>query len=268
MNNNPYSQNPNDYGDFSSQNSSDYLNAVNNYQAGASAGFEGLSYTNSYQQANTALAQKVIRNSFLFMIVALLITAYGAFSATDTFIYWMASGNNFNIILFSELAIVLISNWAIRKNNAILAGILYVVYSYLTGALFSIILLAYTGSSIVSIFLITASLFAVMAVYGTVTKADLSSVGSICLMGLIGIIITSLVNMFLLHNSTVDTVICGIGVLIFVLLTAYDTQKIKRNAKYATNENALTLALCGAFELYLDFINIFLKLLRLFGKRK
>lgn len=266
--NNQYPQNSNDYSNFSSQNSSEYLNAVNNYQAGASAGFEGLNYASGYQRANAALAQKVIRNSFLFMIVALLITAYGAFSATNTFIYWIASGNNFNIILFTEIAIVLVSNWAIRKNNAILAGILYVAYSYLTGAVLSIILLAYTGSSVLSIFFITAAIFAIMAIYGTVTKADLSSVGSICLMGLVGIIITSLVNMFLLHNSTVDTVICGIGVLIFVLLTAYDTQKIKRNAQYATNENVLTLSLCGAFELYLDFVNIFLKLLRLFGKRR
>ena len=268
MNNNSYSQNSNDYGDFSSQNSSEYLNAVNNYQAGASAGFEGLNYTSHYQQANAALAQKVIRNSFLFMIVALLITAYGAFSATNTFIYWMATGNNFNIILVSEIVIVLISNWAIHKNNAILAGILYVAYSYLTGAVLSIILLAYTGTSVLSIFFITAAIFAVMALYGSVTKADLSSVGSICLMGLVGIIVTSLVNMFLLHSTTVETVICGIGVLVFVLLTAYDTQKIKKNAQYATNSNVLTLSLCGAFQLYLDFVNIFLKLLRLFGKRK
>ena len=267
MDNNQYSQN--DFNNFSSQNSSDYLNAVNNYQKGASAGFEGISsYTNSYQQANAAFAQKVICNSFLFMVVALLITAYGAFSATNTFIYWIATGNNYMTLVFVELAIVLISNWAVHKNNAILAGILYVIYSYLTGAVCSILFLVYTSSSILTIFLITAAVFAIMAVYGFVTKADLTSAGSICLMGLLGIVVASLVNLIFLQSSTVDTVICVIGVLLFVVLTAYDTQKIKQNAQFATSENALTLSHCGAFELYLDFINIFLKLMRIFGKKR
>ena len=202
------------------------------------------------------------------MIVALLITAYGAFSATNTFLYWLAQDSNFTIILIAELAIVLVSNVAIRKNNAILAGVLYVAYSYLTGAVMSYIFYIYTFSSIVSVFFITAAIFAIMAVYGFVTKADLSSVGSICLMGLIGIIVASLVNVFLLQSSMFDTVICVVGVVIFVLLTAYDTQKIKQNALYATNQNVLTLSLCGAFQLYLDFVNIFLKLIRLFGKRR
>lgn len=267
MDKNQYSSDS--YNDFSQNNSSDYLNAVNNYQKGSSAGFEGVgSYANSYGQADTTFYQKVIRNSFLFMVAALLITAYGAFSATNTFIDWIATGNNYYKLFFAEIVIVLISNWAIRKNNAILAGVLYAVYSYLTGAVCSILFLIYTSSSILTIFLITAAIFAVMAVYGFVTKADLSSAGSICLMGLLGIIITSLVNLIFLRNTMVDTIICGIGVMIFVVLTAYDTQKIKEHAHYASGENVLTLSLCGAFELYLDFINIFLKLLRLFGKKK
>lgn len=267
MDNNQYS--PNDYGDFSSQNSSDYLNAVNNYQRGAGAGFDGVSsYAAAYEQANAALYREVITKSFLFMVAALLITAYGAFSATNTFIYWIASGNNYFKLVIAELVIVLVSNWAIHKNNAILAGILYTLYSYLTGAVCSILLLIYTSSSVMSIFLITAVIFAIMAVYGLATKRDLSTVGSICFMGLIGIIISSLVNLFLLQSSMFDTIICTVGVVIFVGLTAYDTQKIKERAKYASTENVLTLSLFGAFELYLDFINIFLKLLRLFGKKK
>lgn len=267
MDNNHYSHN--EYDNFNSQNSSDYLNAVNNYQKGASAGFEDISSNSRFfGQSNTALCREVITKSYLFMVVALLITAYGAFSATNTFIYWLATGNNYFKLVIAEIAIVFVSNWAIKKNNAILAGILYTAYSYLTGAVFSIILLVYTPASVLTIFLITAGVFAIMAIYGLVTKADLSSAGSICFMGLIGIIISSVVNMIFIKSSLFDTIICIIGVMIFVVLTAYDTQKIKARASYASSANVLSLSLFGAFELYLDFVNIFLKLLSLFGKKK
>ena len=201
------------------------------------------------------------------MFAALLITAFAAFNTSTEFVYKLVKTDTFYLFFIAEIAIVLISNVAIRKNNAILAGILYVVYSYLTGMTLSIIFLAYSMSSIASVFLITAAVFAIMAVYGMITKTDLSSIGNICFMGLIGIIIAGLVNVFILHSSGLDFAISCIGVLIFVGLTAYDVQKIKERAQVATTENTMTLALFGAFELYLDFINLFLKLLSLFGNR-
>lgn len=219
------------------------------------------------QNLKTIATQEVVAKSFLFMVVALIITAVASLTTSPLVAYRMLTGNGFFVLLIAELAIVMVSNWAVSKNNAILAGVLFAVYSYLTGVTFSILFLAYTTASITIIFLVTAAIFGIMAIYGLVTKKDLSSAGSILMMGLIGIIIVSAVNLLLLKSSMVDTVICAIGVLIFVGLTAYDTQKIKRLVAISNDSNVLSLALLGAFELYLDFINLFLKLLRLFGKK-
>ena len=220
------------------------------------------------QNLKTIATQEVVAKSFLFMVVALIITAVASLTTSPLVAYRMLTGNRFFVLLIAELAIVMVSNWAVSKNNAILAGVLFAVYSYLTGVTFSILFLAYTTASITIIFLVTAAIFGIMAIYGLVTKKDLSSAGSILMMGLIGIIIVSAVNLLLLKSSMVDTVICAIGVLIFVGLTAYDTQKIKRLVAISNDSNVLSLALLGAFELYLDFINLFLKLLRLFGKKR
>ena len=220
------------------------------------------------QNLKTIATQEVVAKSFLFMVVALIITAVASLTTSPLVAYRMLTGNGFFVLLIAELAIVMVSNWAVSKNNAILAGVLFAVYSYLTGVTFSILFLAYTTASITIIFLVTAAIFGIMAIYGLVTKKDLSSAGSILMMGLIGIIIVSAVNLLLLKSSMVDTVICAIGVLIFVGLTAYDTQKIKRLVAISNDSNFLSLALLGALELYLDFINLFLKLLRLFGKKR
>lgn len=233
------------------------------------SGFEaGSSSLSGMQNLKTIAGEEVVAKSFLFMVVALAITAVASLTTSPLVAYKMLMGNGFFILLIAEFTIVIVSNWAVSKNNAILAGILFAAYSYLTGVTFSILFLAYTTASITIIFLVTAAIFGIMAVYGLVTKKDLSSVGSILLMGLIGIIIVSVVNLFLIKSSMMDTIICGVGVLIFVGLTAYDAQKIKRLAAVSNNSNVLSLALLGAFELYLDFINLFLKLLRLFGKRR
>jgi FtsH-binding integral membrane protein len=111
-------------------------------------------------------------------------------------------------------------------------------------------------------------MFGVMAIYGLITKRDLSSLGSLFMMGLVGIIIAGVVNMLILHSSAVEFGISIVGVLIFVGLTAYDVQKLKNRVAFSDSDNATAIAMAGAFELYLDFINLFLKLLRLFGKRK
>ncbi len=248
----------------SNPNSNNAYNSYDNFNQGFEA---GTPQPLTSKQLKYLTIPEVVSKSFLFMFVALLITAFAAFNTSMEFVYKLVMTDTFYLFFIAEIAIVLISNYAIRKNNAILAAILYIAYSYLTGVTLSIIFLAYSMSSIASVFLITAAVFAIMAVYGMITKTDLSSIGNICFMGLLGIIIAGLVNAFILHSSGLDFAISCIGVLIFVGLTAYDVQKIKERAQAATTENTMTLALFGAFELYLDFINLFLKLLSLFGKR-
>ena len=278
---NNYNYGGNNYGDGTSG----YTNYDANYNYGNQNQYQNPYNNQGYMDMNSGFGadnpamsgmqnlkiiatQEVVAKSFLFMVVALIITAVASLTTSPLVAYRMLTGNGFFVLLIAELAIVMVSNWAVSKNNAILAGVLFAVYSYLTGVTFSILFLAYTTASITIIFLVTAAIFGIMAIYGLVTKKDLSSAGSILMMGLIGIIIVSAVNLLLLKSSMVDTVICAIGVLIFVGLTAYDTQKIKRLVAISNDSNVLSLALLGAFELYLDFINLFLKLLRLFGKKR
>lgn len=270
-----YNYGGNNYGDgtngyYDNGNSGANYNYDANYNYGNQGQYQNPYNNQGYMDMNlkTVATQEVVAKSFLFMVVALIITAVASLTTSPLIAYRMLTGNGFFILLIAELAIVMVSNWAVSKNNAILAGVLFAVYSYLTGVTCSILFVAYTTASITVIFLVTAAIFAIMAIFGLVTKKDLSSAGSILMMGLLGIIIVSFVNLFLLKSSMLDTIICGIGVLIFVGLTAYDTQKIKRLVAVSNDGNVLTLALMGAFELYLDFINLFLKLLRLFGKRR
>lgn len=233
------------------------------------SGFEGGNpVVTTVQNVKSLLCEQVIAKSFLFMVAALIITALASVTTTPILALKMLTGQNFTILIGVELGVVILSNWAIARNNAVLAGIFFTIYSYLTGMTFSILFLLYTTASITSIFLVTAGIFGIMAIYGLVTKTDLSRVGNILMMGLLGIIIAGCVNIFILKSSMLDTIICIIGVLIFVGLTAYDTQKIKKMVAISNENNVLSLALLGAFTLYLDFINLFLKLLRLFGKRK
>ena len=144
---------------------------------------------------------------------------------------------------------------------------LFTIYSIINGLTLSVIFLVYTQSSIVAVFFLTAAMFGVMAAIGLFTKKDLTRIGSLCLMGLIGIILAGIVNIFLQSNS-MDWMISILGVLIFVGLTAYDTQKIKMRSAEIGEDRIVTTALFGAMQLYLDFINLFLKLLRILGKRK
>lgn len=213
-------------------------------------------------------SQKVVTKSFLFMFAALLITAFAALTTSFETAVTMLTGGGFYVLLIAEIAIVLISNSVLKKGNVVLGGILYTIYSYLTGMTLSVIFWVYTASSILSVFIITAVMFGTCAIFGMVTKKDLTKIGNLCLMGLWGIIISGVVNMVFFGSLGLDFVISVIGVVIFVGLTAYDMQNIKKMCKYSTIENETALAMMGAFEIYLDFINLFLKFLRLMGKRK
>ncbi len=173
------------------------------------------------------------------------------------------------VLIVAQLGLVVyLSGW-IEKMSASQATGIFMLYAGLTGLTFSFIFIAYTAASITSTFFVTAGTFAAMSIYGYTTKKDLTSWGSFLFMGLIGIIIASLVNMFL-QNEAMHWIITYAGVLIFIGLTAYDTQKIKEMnilGNEGTDEDTKE-AISGALRLYLDFINLFLMLLRIMGDRR
>ena len=172
------------------------------------------------------------------------------------------------IIMLAPLGVVIYMSFGIAKMSASKAQTTFWIFAALMGASISSIFLLYTGASITRVFFITAGTFGAMSIYGYTTKKDLTKLGSFLIMGLFGIIIASIVNIFM-KSSMMYFVISIIGVLIFVGLTAYDTQKIK-NMYLASDSGELIgkKAIMGALTLYLDFINLFIMLLRLFGQRR
>ena len=220
-------------------------------------------------QARQDAASIFLAKVFNWMAVGLAITGVTAYFAASTGLATIIIGSPlFLIIAIGTLGLVFFLSARIDKIQAATATSLFLGYSLLNGLFFSTIFLRYTNSSIGSTFLITAGMFGAMAVYGLVTKRDLSGWGSFLFMGLIGIIIASVVNIFL-KSSGVYWVTSMIGVLIFTGLTAYDVQKIKRMGEEGIMEQgeaAITKSsIMGALALYLDFINLFLMLLRFFG---
>ncbi|WP_332713550.1 Bax inhibitor-1/YccA family protein [Pelagibacterium mangrovi] len=172
------------------------------------------------------------------------------------------------VVALSPLAFVLVLSFGINKLSFGAAQATFWGFAAMMGLSLSSIFMVYTDASIAKVFFITAATFGAMSLYGYTTKRDLTGMGSFLMMGLIGLIIAMVVNIFL-ASSALDFVISAVGVLIFVGLTAYDTQKIKE--AYAENighEGLGKLALMGALTLYLDFINLFMMLLRLFGNRE
>lgn len=172
------------------------------------------------------------------------------------------------ILLIAEFGLVIAISGAINKISAQTASLLFLIYSIINGATLSVIFLVYTAESIATTFLLTGVTFGVMSVYGMITKKDLSSWGNILLMALIGLILATVVNIFW-ANSTLYWITTYAGIIIFVGLTAYDTQKLRNLGQHLSEgETYNKIAILGALTLYLDFINIFLYFLRLFGKRK
>jgi FtsH-binding integral membrane protein len=224
----------------------------------------------------TAEQTKSIQASFInkvygWMALALAITGFVALrTANSGFIETIAQNQIlFFGIIIAELGLVVWLSRSIDSMNASKAIGLFLLYSALNGLTMSIIFLIYTSASIASTFFITAGTFGVMSAYGYFTKKDLTSIGNITFMGLIGIIIASVVNIFW-HNEMLYWAVTYIGVLVFVGLTAYDTQKIKKMSLKLDieSEEGSKGAIMGALALYLDFINMFLFLLRIFGDRR
>jgi FtsH-binding integral membrane protein len=172
------------------------------------------------------------------------------------------------VVIFGPLAFVLILSFGIQKLSAATAQLLFWVYAATVGLSLSVIFLLYTGQSIVQVFFVTAASFGALSLYGYTTKRDLSAMGAFLIMGLFGVIIASIVNVFV-GSSMVQWIISVVGVFVFAGLTAWDTQRIKEMYLEADDsETAGRKAVMGALALYLDFINLFMMLLQLFGGRR
>ena len=220
----------------------------------------------------SAVSRSFVANVFSYMTLALVITGVAA--------YWFAASGNILAlmqgsslllwgVMLAPIGMVLIMSFAFNRLSFTALMGLFLAYSLVNGISLSVIFLIYSSAAISKVFFITAGLFATMAVVGYTTKTDLTKLGSILMMAVFGIVIASLVNYFM-ESAAFDYLISCVGVLVFTGLVAYDTQKVKRigaGVEYGT-ATAGKLALMGALSLYLDFINLFLFLLRVFGGRR
>lgn len=228
--------------------------------------------TRTYEARPLSVAGVYMRQVYSWMTVGLLLTAAVAFGVAASPSIQMAIFSNIFIplvLIIAQFGIVIALSAAVHKMSAGMATAMFLAYATLTGVTLSSIFIVYPIGSIANAFFTCAGMFLAMSIYGTVTKRDLSGMGNFLFMGLIGIIIASIVNIFL-ANSMMDFIISICGVIIFTGLTAYDTQKLIRFGSMAPLSDGTAVrrgAILGALTLYLDFINLFLMLLRLFGGR-
>ena len=277
---NYYGQNNNYYGQGNNYDQNNYNNFYNpnnfnaQYESQQSA-LNAMRSGNPYAAAAAAQQQTmrysmkdVMARTFLFMTVALLLTAITALAVYTNNPYFLIQNgmSTFWILAIVEIGIVIGATFAMKANNLVLSGVLFIAYSIINGLTLSVIFLVYTEGSIAKVFFLTAGLFGVMAIVGFTTDRDLTSFGSLLMFGLIGIIIASIINIFL-KSSGLDYLLCILGIAIFLGLTASDTQKIKKLAMNNPGYSLSVIAMYGALELYLDFINLFLRLLQLLGKK-
>ncbi len=227
----------------------------------------------SYQEQATRTLPALMTKVYVWMTLALAITGLTAFCVAENEALVFSLLNNrlaFWVLIIAEFGIVAFLSTRIMRMSFATAGILFGAYSIINGVVLSSLLLVYTMESLTSTFLITAGTFGAMSIVGAVTKRDLGGVGRFLFMALIGLIIASIVNIFL-NSSGLNWGLSIAGVLIFCGLTAYDTQKMKQMlVQYASlgEQNLMKIALLCSLSLYLDFINLFLYLLRFFGDRK
>lgn len=236
-----------------------------------------MSYEKSYSRTSGSEVSTfavLMRNVYTWMTCALMMTGLTAMIVARNADWVMAIATNSVLLwtlLIAELGLVFFISSCLNKISFITAGLLFALYAILNGVTMSFIMLVYTAESIAQAFFVTAATFGGMSLYGYFTKRDLTGIGRVLIMGLWGLIVATLVNLFW-HNDTLTSILNYAGVIIFVGLTAYDTQKIKgmlTQAQYSgVNDQTNKLALLGSIVLYLDFINLFLKLLSIMGKRK
>ena len=219
------------------------------------------------------ITNTLFRKVYQFMALGLIITSVAAYltaSSPAMINFLFGSRAPLIIAVVVELGLVFYLGFAINKISAGTALILFLLYSLVNGLTCSVLLLVYTQASIYQAFFTTAGMFGAMSLYGLYSKRDLTGMGSFLIMGLFGLIIAGIINMFM-KSSGMEMAISIIGIIIFMGLTAYDTAKIKQLSMTVNgaDDSALTkIAVIGALQLYLDFINLFIYLLRLFGKRR
>ncbi len=234
-------------------------------------------YSNVTQLDEADASRKFLANVFLWMFVALGISAFCAYDFANTpslqqLLFDPATHQPTGLaylVMFAPLAFILLIRFGLNRISYPVLALLFIAYSAITGISLSFILLVYTSASVVNVFITASLVFGVMAVAGYTTHQDLTKFGSIMIMLLFGIIIASVVNMFM-HSSGLDMIISYVGVAVFVGLTAYDVQKLKNigaGLEYG-DASAKKYAIMGGLTLYLDFINLFLMLLRVFGRRR
>ena len=228
----------------------------------------------SYGADSVETVNEIFVKVYRYMALGLIITALTAYitaSSPSALRFLFSSSAPMLIIALLEIILVVALSAALAKLSTGVALSMFAAYSVLNGLMFSAILLVYTASSIYQAFFSTAGMFAAMSIYGLYTKRDLTSMGSFLRMGLWGLLIAMVINIFL-GSSMVELVTSVMGVIIFLGLTAYDTAKIKtlaESSEWSSDENITgRIAVIGALELYLDFINLFLYMLRFLGKRK
>lgn len=236
-----------------------------------------MEYNNYYDKGQTLAQSSVfavlMRNVYTWMACGLAMTALTAMivGRNENWVYTLATSGMYWGLLIAEVVLVIFLSARINKMSFATAGLMFAAYAILNGVTMSFIMLAYTAESIAQAFFVTAGTFGGMSLVGFFIKKDLSAMGRTMMMALIGLIIATIVNIFW-QNSMMASILNYAGVIIFVALTAYDTQKIKvmlQQAQYAgISDQTNKLALMGSLTLYLDFINLFLYILRLFGNRK
>lgn len=224
------------------------------------------------RQSSVSTFSSLVSKVYLWMTMALAMTGLTAFYVANSgLVFALAnSAGLFWGLMIAELAVVWILSANIMRLSFPVAGIMFAIYSILNGATCSFIFLAYTAESLTTTFFVTAGTFGAMSLVGAFIKKDLSGMGRMLIMALIGLIIATIVNFFV-ASSTLSWAITYIGVLIFCGLTAYDTQKMKEmlyQYQHMGDTNILKIALLCSLSLYLDFINLFLYLLRIFGGKR
>ena len=227
-----------------------------------------------YDTSRVDQINALFRCVYQWMAVGLILTAvaaYGVVSNVSLIRFFFSSQIPMAVVAVAEIGLVLWLGMGINRISAGTAGFLFVAYSVLNGIMCSVLLMVYTQESVYTTFFSTAGMFALMSVYGLYTKRDMTTMSGFFTMGLVGLLIAMLVNLFM-RSSMMEFVISIIGVILFLGLTAYDTQKIRRmGCELEDGEDGTAIrkaAIIGALELYLDFINIFIYLLRLFGRRR
>lgn len=210
------------------------------------------------------MENKIYSKIFLWLFLGLLLTfATGIYTSTNIDALEVIFTKGFYwLFIVLELGLAIFLTARIRKMQPTTAKIVYLLYTFLTGLTFSSIFIVYKLESIILVFLVAALLFLAFALIGYFTKIDLTKISTLLVMMLFGVILCTIINIFL-GNQTFDIIISCISIIVFLGFIAYDIQKIKRMEDYLPQDN---LAVIGAFELYLDFINVFLDLLRIFGK--